>query len=66
MITVKVWNQSKLDSFAKHGESLEDYEARTGTALSSVLKVNDERQLNDILSAVHNETDVQLDWALCK
>lgn len=66
MIKVTLWNESKLSMYddsqcnpSKY-EALTEHEERTETNLSSIIQVNDMEQLESIIEAVYNETDVKL------
>ncbi|AYA64268.1 hypothetical protein [Alteromonas sp. RKMC-009] len=56
----KLWNPLKLSSYANEGETIDQYEARSGYSLSSHIEVRDQLGLEMVLEAIHNETDTQL------
>lgn len=65
---VVIWNSHKLDMNYSGNlptntyAALLDYEKGSECSLSSTIEVDSIEQLNSFIEAVHNETDVQLNY----
>ncbi len=71
-MNVVVWNEFKVSMYCDNlekGENESKYDflqrVEDGSGnISSVIEVNDRKQLKDFLEAVHNETDIELSYQI--